>query len=265
MSLTKKLNELMTFTLPTDWQMTDFNLDEKEAESALDELYASLTPEGSEAISPYRHQSPEDQARDRELFPEQYSAHACWNTEENSAFIRILTNVVFYTNQELDKTDDLISNRNQLLPAEVAGSSFPIFELCYSRGDLPPELLDPSPAEVVAREKNNPKVNPALLEAFYELKAKVSAFADDLPPEELRVDAVQCGLLSGKQALVVDSYRSRDARVRKQIGYHMLLAREPHNDGWHVVELHIMLDCTPANAEYVKRDFRQFLDSIAWL
>lgn len=270
MSLTKKINELMTFALPTDWQETDFSCEE--AESAMDELYASLTEEGLAAISPYRRRSPEDEERDRELFPDQYSAHACWNTEESSASISIYANIVFYTKTELNETDVLLSGRKRLEAREVAGSDLPVFSMFYSTRELPPELSEPSAPEILPEQKDNPKANPALLEAFYELKAKVaalraevSALPDSLPPEELRVEAVECRLLSGKPALVVDSYRSCDHRLDKQVGYHVVLAREPYNDGWHVVELHIMLYCTPANAEYVQPEFQQFLDSIMWL
>ncbi len=260
MSLSRKIADLMTFAVPPDWHESKPSPDDQSPQSALDELTSSLTSEALRAITPHLESSREQAAIDCELAPEQYAAAPDWNTPDNLATLSIFADVVFYTNWELESTDDLLQSQSPIPAKEVTQAGRSIFSMWYSnRGRLGMSASDPEelPATATAAD-------PALLEAFYEMKATLERAGGDIE-SDFKVISAYAGELAGKPAVIVETEHYFGGIIEKQTGYHLLLDREKHGGDWRVQEVHILMRCTPANADYVQPEFQSFLDSIRWL
>lgn len=260
MSLSRKIADLVSFTLPRDWHESKPNPDDDQSsQTDLDELTSLLTPEALRAITPHLENSREQAEIDCELAPEQYAAAPNWSTPKNLATLSIFADVVFYSNWELESTDALLQSQSAIPAKEVTQAGRSIFSIWYSdRGRLSVSAsgAEELPATVPA--------DPALLEAFYEMKATLQRVGGDIE-SDFKVLSARAGQLSGKPAAIVESEHYFGGIIEKQTGFHLLLGREKHGNDWQVQEVHILLRCTPANAEYLQPEFQSFLDSIRWL
>lgn len=259
MPLTKTIAELMTFALPPDWHESKHD-GTNDSRSAIEELTANLTEEAREAITPHLQESAHQTEIDLQLAPAQYGAGANWSTLDNLAVLNVFADIVFYSNWELAKTDALLKSQGPIAPSEVTRGGQPIFSMFYSdrgRLSMPSSTLDEEsqPATVCA--------DPALLEAFYELKATLESA--DNSGYDFRILSASVVDLRGRTAALVESDHYCYGVVERQIGYHLLLDRERKDADWLVEEVHISLRCTPANSEYVSKDFQLFVESITWL
>lgn len=259
MALTKRIKELMTFTLPPDWHESR-QLHDHIQKTALEELTASLTEEAYDAIIPFLQESAEQAERDRDLAPDQFGAGAIWSTPDNLAVINVFADAVVYSTREVEQTDALFASKGPLATSQVTGAGLAIFSMCYSdRGRFSESAIEDEkaqPATVCA--------DPALLEAFYEMKAALANAGGD-QTEDFRVLSASATALKGKPAACVDTEHYSFGVVERQEGYHLLLNRERQGTDWIVEEVHILLRCTPANFQYVSRDFQFFVDSLRWL
>ena len=260
MSLSRKIADLVSFTLPRDWHESKPNPDDDQSsQTDLDELTSLLTPEALRAITPHLENSREQAAIDCELAPEQYAAAPNWSTPENLATLSIFADVVFYSNWELESTDALLQSQSAIPAKEVTQAGRSIFSMWYSNGgrlSMSASDAEDLPATVPA--------DPALLEAFYEMKATLQRIGGDIE-SDFKVISAHAGHLSEKPAAIVETEHYVGGIIEKQMGFHLLLDRERNGDDWQVQEVHILLRCTPANAEYLQPEFQSFLDSIRWL
>lgn len=259
MSLSRKIADLVSFTLPRDWHESKPNPDDQSSQTDLDELTSLLTAEALRAITPHLENSREQAEIDCELAPEQYAAAPNWSTPENLATLSIFADVVFYSNWELESTDGLLQSQRTIPPKEVTQAGRSIFSMWYSnRGRLSMSASDAEELPATAPP------DPALLEAFYEMKATLQCAGGDIE-SDFKVLSAHAGQLSGKPAAIVETEHYFGGIIEKQTGFHLLLDREKHGSDWRVQEVHILLRCTPVNAEYVRPEFQYFLDSIRWL
>ena len=260
MSLSRKIADLVSFTLPRDWHESKPNPDDDQSsQTALDELTPLLTPEALRAITPHLENSREQAEIDCELAPEQYAAAADWSTPENLATLSIFADVVFYSNWELESTDALLQSQSAIPAKEVTQAGRSIFSMWYSNGgrlSMSASDAEDLPATVPA--------DPALLEAFYEMKATLQRIGGDIE-SDFKVISAHAGHLSEKPAAIVETEHYVGGIIEKQMGFHLLLDRERNGDDWQVQEVHILLRCTPANAEYLQPEFQSLLDSLEWL
>lgn len=258
MSLSRKIADLVSFTLPRDWHESS-GRDDQSSQEALNELTSSLTPEAFAAIAPHLESCREQAAIDCQLAPEQYCAGPDWSTAANLATLSIFADVVFYSDWELESTDTLLQSQTAIPTHEVTQSGRSIFSMWYSsRGRLSLSASDDD--ELPATTQGDP----ALLEAFYEMKATLEQAAGGIE-NDFKVVSAHAGQLAGKPAAIVETEHYFGGIIEKQTGFHLLLAREEYGSDWRVQEVHILLRCAPANAEYVRPEFEAVLNSIRWL
>lgn len=254
-----------------------------------------LTPEGEAAYDQFRQEQFESDLMDIQEWPSQYSATPKWNTLDNHAAINIVADFTCYPSVELQRMESLLETDREIPVNYIIDDKggYRLFSMWYRNHERLRQEFDEDPQSQGVRDayrrildedrqKRTPEQlaqNPALVEALNELKAagvkppvtleaiQKSAMQDALE-ENFRIVSACATQLKGIRAARVESEQYRGTVVHKQIGYHLQFHKEASHDNsgsWTVLELHILMSCTPENWQYVEPDFNAFLKSIFWV
>lgn len=257
MNMNDKISDLISFALPRGWELDRY--DYSNTEDDRNELYSIILPEGREALDKITGSiEPEPNP-----YPTQYSASPTWSSDDNPAGIAVFSNIVSYSNLEMELATKMLAQDGPLPTEWVTNprQNYSLFSCWYWNESF--NWLKESEAPPVFA----PDADPAIVEAFLEMKAYLQQLKqkhDAQPALRFEVQDAYSISVNEHRAAVVECFERSERQLRKRTGLHLILDQIRENDRWLAAELHIFLHCDTRNEVLVKPAFRQFLKSLSW-
>lgn len=256
MDMNNKISDLISFALPRGWEMDRY--DYTQGAEARDELYSRLLPDGRDALEAIT----ESIVPEASPYPTQYTASPLWSSDDNAAGIAVFSNTVTYSNSEFELIQRLLAQDGPLPLSWVTDpkQNYSLFSCWYWNEAQ-------SYGAMAAPPVFEPDADPALVEAFFEMKAYLQQIESQynlLPVLRFEVHDAYTVTLNNSRAAVVECFETSEKQLRRRTGIHLILDQTRETDGWLAAELHIFLHANTSNETYVQPQFRQFLRSLKW-